>query len=356
MRLSHLIISALTFSAPMWSDVALLLDWPCTDFQNEKVPEGEDPSNTVTWMALLNKKLGEHGHHLVVCDLSEASIQQLRSPSTVAIIFNNCTPSWVGRNMSKLLSTINAKKILVTWEPPTVLPTLHNHDFWKAFDVVLTWDSSHLEDNRVFQFSYPSLVPLREPNPPFSKRRLLTQVSANKQYNGPDELYSLRRSINEYFNAHPECDFTFYGHGWSPVVYRSYGGSVHDKIATLQNFRFSICFENTKRVTGYITEKIFDCLGAGCVPVYYGACDISRYIPKGCYIEWERFGSIEKLYDYLKNMKEEEYLEYVKNIRAFLASNEAKQFTNQALAQKLWTVIDPVIRKEIEKETAARKT
>lgn len=347
MRIVPLILSALTLWVPIWCDVALLLDFP-TNFSEEKVPDGDDLSNTVSWMALLNKKIEAHGQHLFVCDLSDAGIQRLLDPSTVAIIFNNTTPSWMGRDMRQLLPTLKAKTVLITWEPPTYLPTLHDHEFWKEFDVVLTWDSSHLVDQKVLHFRYPCAIPVREPTPPFPQRRLLTQVSANKQFWGPDEIYSLRRNINEYFDAHPECDFTFYGYGWGHSHHRAWGGAIQDKIGTLQNFRFSICFENTRNATGYVTEKIFDCFGAGCIPVYYGACDISKYIPKGCYIDWQQFGSIEKLYDYLKDVKEEEYLEYLKNIRAFLASEEAKQFTNKVLTEKIWALI--------EKEVAARKT
>ena len=352
MRTIYLCAFWLVAVAPGFCDVGLLQDWPYPNFKAEAVPDKEDPSNTVSWMAFLNKKLEKCGHHLVPCNLSAAGIERLRSPAMDAIIFNNCTPSWMDLDMVSLLSTIKAKKILITWEPPTVLLTLHDHEFWKNFDAVLTWDTSHLEDQRVFQFSYPSAIPMRDPSPPFLKRRLLTQISANKQFNGPDELYSFRRKINEYFDAHPECDFTFYGHGWNSSAHRSFGGSIGDKIATLQNFRFSICFENTKDATGYITEKIFDCFSAGCVPVYYGAKDISAYIPEGCFIRWERFGSIEKLYDSLKSVPEEEYLEYIKNIRSFLASEEAKKFTNKALFQKLWPLIEPAI----QQKNAARKT
>jgi alpha(1,3/1,4) fucosyltransferase len=325
-------------------DVGLLMDWPCSNFQTEIVPDGDDCSNTVSWMAFLNKELEKQGGRLVLCSLSDAGIKQLHSPSMDAILFNNCTPSWMGRDMVSLLSTIKAKKILLTWEPPTVIPTLHDREFWKNFDVVLTWDASRLESGKVILFSYPSAIPMREPVPPFSKRRLLTQISANKQFEGPNELYSSRRKINEYFDAHQECDYTFYGGGWDRTVHKAFGGSIDDKIATLQNFRFSICFENTKDTTGYITEKIFDCFGAGCVPVYYGAKDISSYIPEGCYIRWERFGSIEKLYDYLKNVSEEEFNGYIKNIKSFLASEAARPFTNKALSHELWTLIKPTIR------------
>ena len=348
MKLKSLLVFCCAFFSLLRCDVALLLDWPCPNFSSEQVPDGDDPSNKTSWMAWLNKELEKHGHRLILIDLSAPGMQKLFDPSIVAVLFNNCTPIWGGRDMVSVLQALKAKKILITWEPPTVLPTLHDRNFWKNFDAVLTWDASRLESQQIIQFSYPNLVPMQETMPSFSERRLLTQVSMNKMFLGPNELYSLRQKVNGYFDAHPECDFTFYGYGWDQSTHRAYGGPVEDKIGVLQKFRFSICFENTKDASGYVTEKILDCFGAGCVPVYYGAKDISSYIPEGCYIRWERFGSIEPLYDYLKNMSEEEFLGYQGNIRKFLASKEAKLFTNRALAQKLLAVIAP--------KNAARKT
>ena len=42
-----------------------------------------------------------------------------------------------------------------------------------------------------------------------------------------------------------------------------------DKIAYLQQFRFNLCPENSNN-KGYVTEKIFDAIKAGCVPIYWG--------------------------------------------------------------------------------------
>ena len=42
-----------------------------------------------------------------------------------------------------------------------------------------------------------------------------------------------------------------------------------DKIAYLRQFRFNLCPENTNN-WGYVTEKIFEAIKAGCVPIYWG--------------------------------------------------------------------------------------
>ena len=45
-----------------------------------------------------------------------------------------------------------------------------------------------------------------------------------------------------------------------------------DKIAYLQQFLFNICAENAA-VKGYVTEKLFEAIEAGTIPIYWGAAD-----------------------------------------------------------------------------------
>lgn len=44
-----------------------------------------------------------------------------------------------------------------------------------------------------------------------------------------------------------------------------------NKAEFLKQYRFFICPENTS-VEGYVTEKLFHCIGSGCIPIYWGAC------------------------------------------------------------------------------------
>ena len=42
-----------------------------------------------------------------------------------------------------------------------------------------------------------------------------------------------------------------------------------DKITYLRQFRFNLCPENSNN-RGYVTEKIFEAIKAGCIPIYWG--------------------------------------------------------------------------------------
>ena len=84
-----------------------------------------------------------------------------------------------------------------------------------------------------------------------------------------------------------------------------------------------------KSSNGYITEKIFDCFFAGCVPVYWGAEDITDYIPKDIFIDFRKFKDFEQLDNYLRNIDEETY-------RSMIAKTE--EFLNSEMFGKLFSV------------------
>jgi hypothetical protein len=56
------------------------------------------------------------------------------------------------------------------------------------------------------------------------------------------------------------------------------GGNVAAKMDTLRHHLFSLAFENSN-VRGYVTEKYYQSLAAGSVPVYYGAPNIRDFSP-----------------------------------------------------------------------------
>jgi hypothetical protein len=196
---------------------------------------------------------------------------------------------------------------------------------------------------------------------PFQDKKLCTLIGSYKISGHPKELYSERIKVIEFFEKLNTADFDFYGGcRWWPwvKVYKNYRGLVPasgytvqademkaqnaiDKIKCLRNYRFCFCYENTKDVDGYISEKIFDCLKAGCVPIYWGARNIEKYIPKGCYIKREEFATMEQLYNYIKNMPEQEYQQYIDNIKAYLKSDQVKLFSVENFVDTLMRVIIP---------------
>ena len=218
------------------------------------------------------------------------------------------------------------KKILFLWEPPSVIPenyVLENH---RDFSKVYTWHDGLVDNQKYFKFYYPVIRPMITDIPNYHSKELCTLIACNKESHFPGELYSERRNLIQFYENTPHNDFTLYGKWWPPSL-RNYAGPIDKKVDTLKHFRFCYAYENIRNVPGYITEKIFDCFQAGTVPIYWGAPNISSYIPKNCYISREDFPNDTALHSYIKNMDEMTYQEYQENIRRYLESSQAQLYS-----------------------------
>jgi len=135
-----------------------------------------------------------------------------------------------------------------------------------------------------------------------------------------NQLHDRRLEMIEVLLDEP--GFELWGGGWTdtsnlPRDFRNqianrltgkYKGQLNyeDKLNILQNYRFCFCIENY-RLPGYITEKIFDALVAGSVPVYLGAPDVSEFVDSRVFVDANEFGSPSDLINYLRQMSDEEY-------------------------------------------------
>lgn len=216
------------------------------------------------------------------------------------------------------------KLVLFVWEPETL-----SKDYYDSFSKVYTWDDTLVDGKKFFRFYYPHLLPMEEGLPSFRERKLCTLISRNWQPH--------RMQILSFFETKSKGEFEFYG--WrapqnylhSAMYKGPIGGSYagEDKISVLKQYRFCFCFENSVNLKGYITEKIFSCFSAGCIPIYWGATNIEEYIPKNCFIDYRNFHANEELYQFLKTMPEKVYETYLDSIRHFLKSEKAQLFSPQ---------------------------
>jgi hypothetical protein len=116
--------------------------------------------------------------------------------------------------------------------------------------------------------------------------------------------------------------------------YNNYKGPVSNKIKTLSNYTFAITFENTD-YAGYITEKIFDALLVGTIPLYCGGGGyLKEMIPYDCYIDCCNQNP-ETIYLFIKYMSQEEIEHYRVAAIEFLESSFADRFTWKYLAQNI---------------------
>ena len=225
------------------------------------------------------------------------------------------------------------KLVLFIWEPQN-FPL----EFYDTYSKVYTWDDSLVDNIKFFRFNYPYLMPFNGNSLRFEEKKLCTLVVGN--------WTQQRLNILKFFEANQPEGLDCYGRRppelentsmWKGAISGLHSGN--EKISTLQNYRFCVCFENTIGSHGYITEKIFSCFAAGCVPIYWGAANISDYIPKTCFIDYRDFRDNEALYKFISTMSQEVYQEYVEEIAKYLKSQQALLFSPQFFDNLIYEAI-----------------
>lgn len=232
------------------------------------------------------------------------------------------------------------KNILIATEPPLVNPFNYMKIFHRFFLKIYTWNDKLVDNKKYFKIRLPKYsIGMNTKPKKFKDKKFLILINANKLPFYPfkllssfgRELYSERVKAIEFFEEKISDKFFLYGRGWNKPKkynlketllgfkrYSTYKGEIDNKIELLSNFKYCICFENITNIEGFITEKIFDCFKAKCVPIYWGATNIESYIPKGCFIDFREFNDYKKLLSYLESIDEIKYNTYIQNIENLL--------------------------------------
>lgn len=245
---------------------------------------------------------------------------------------------WVFWNMGGRLKDFDLsrmpkeKLVLFIWEPPTVQSSLYTPEVQALFGKIFTWDDDLVDNQKFFKFNYPVLKKRIEEIPGFDEKKLCVMINTHLKDKHPKALYGERESAARFFED-KEGEFDLYGRFWNKEEFKNWKGTVKSKAQTLAKYKFCICYENMRDVKGYITEKIFDCFMAGCVPIYWGASNIGDYVPADCFIDRRRFVNMEELYDFMKRMSSEEYEQYLDQAAQFLKSEKALGFSRDAFVK-----------------------
>lgn len=227
------------------------------------------------------------------------------------------------------------KVLLFIFETLLLHPRDHNKFYHSYYSNIFTWNDDFVDNKTYFRILAPwnsnwyQISDLSE----FEDRKLSVFVGNLHGLRHPCANYSERVRVIDFFEQQAGEDFDFYGtHLPGRTHYKNYKGAIEGgpepvgfihKVHVLKNYKFDFCYENTKNVNGFISERIYQSLSAGCIPIYSGAKNIGKYIPKNCFIALNDFDSYEDLYSFIKNMSKEDYEIYRKNIREFLASEAA---------------------------------
>lgn len=101
-----------------------------------------------------------------------------------------------------------------------------------------------------------------------------------------------------------------YGEGWPDQISleQSRGsGWRRRKLEILENYHFNLCFENTN-IDYYCSEKIWDSINAGCLPIYYGKNNkIYEEFPKNSFIDYAELKTPAELFEYVEKIDDDEF-------------------------------------------------
>ncbi len=173
---------------------------------------------------------------------------------------------------------------------------------------------------------YADLYPAREERiVPAKDRQGICIIASNKYKRHPDSQLCFRLALVKGLaaNAAVRDEFSIYGRHWLNAVgvlrgmipkllaahvplidkvllrcerrlpwnrglRRNCRGVIESKGEVLARRRFNIVAENTFW-DGYVSEKIFDALQFGCIPVYFGAPNVKEYVPPNLFIDGRAF-------------------------------------------------------------------
>lgn len=165
------------------------------------------------------------------------------------------------------------------------------------------------------------------------KKQWISIITTKKFLLPLKDLYAFRMQGIIFFSQNN--NFKLFGKGWNIQNNLSLEEKsaisilnpieVDNKFIILSEHTFCICFENCS-YPGYITEKIFDCFISSNIPIYYGAPDISVYIPEGTFIDMRKFNNFNDLNEFINGLSFNEIMTYFDNISNFLNSESFKKF------------------------------
>jgi len=242
-------------------------------------------------------------------------------------------------NKKALTQKRSPKNILIVRESPIINKDNDKNYYLKKFNLIITWNRTLCDQKKIFWAGYGNCSELRIKDPLEiykKKKKDLCIINSKKYSNSNNELYKEREKAIDFFNK-SDLSFDLFGYGWDKRQFKgilkpfnrvsfarnflyqpnpSYKGTVKSKEDILSKYKYSLCFENCIK-TGYITEKIFDSMFSGCIPIYLGCPNIENEIGKDTFIDVRDFSSYKELYKYLIKMPKKEYLFKINKIISF---------------------------------------
>lgn len=323
--------------------INVFIDPPSAHFENDEL------------FNLSNKSLNRDGTLLPFHRIKEALRQHGVELHTADLLINNKINAqrnlyWTMGIMNNYQHLASRKDVelcgAILFEPPLVAPHMYTQlpSLTKYFSTVYVhnthgdgYDITGVDQHKLRQLYWPQ--PYNYINESAwaetNRSRKLVVIAGNHNPLGrKPEFYSTRIEAIAHLSKYDAVDL--YGRGWTRWLSRqalwmpywlnlrsilnTYRGTCESKTEVLKNYHFCLCFENFP-MSGYVTEKIFDCLYSGTIPIYLGAPDIKTLIPEDCYIQVDQNCNWGNLYKQLSKFHDSDILRMKVAGRQFIESD-----------------------------------
>ena len=175
-------------------------------------------------------------------------------------------------------------RIITYWEPLLIknyinyFPFIHRFDFNNGFDMNVIKNNVNMD-------------------------RRICIVLERRDYSSQYNINGINLKSQDYlrwkYASHLGKRLYCYGKSWEPynnvINYCEAKNRFLDEesvIDIMEKYTFALIIENCNAV-GYVSEKIYDALTVGCIPLYYGNNTELLGIPKDCYIDLTTIDPIE---------------------------------------------------------------
>lgn len=276
--------------------------------------------------------------------------------------------------------------ILIRIEPKSVFPAQYRKRITDKYGLIISVGYKELDEGKYFFVGYPySYLP--NPNAQFTKgtsarqiiesndfeelfklknwlnrKILISLVASNKVSATKKNNYSLRRNLACSFS---KSTLNVYGDLWSPNIlkkidhrirvavhalrnrtipnpfsiygslfkrYKTFAGQIDDKQSYVKNSKFSLVVENSNET---VTEKLFDALINGSIPIYYGPELNDMGIP-GYKISLIGANQTKFIEDKVAKISDQEVSDYLNEIKSFLKSSSFLDYwTEESVYKKI---------------------
>ncbi|CAN0117222.1 unnamed protein product, partial [Ectocarpus fasciculatus] len=215
-----------------------------------------------------------------------------------------------------------ADYVYANLEPTTykvVQPLLRDKEFMSKFDLSMTYERN-------------SDVPLGYVGSSSTSRYFKAPKASFKQKDGFGSPDAIAAFVSNCKAAGATHRLAYMEELMKHVTVHSFGHCLHNreepqlvpgggatnrqenKVAVLGRYKFLLAFENNNQLRDYVTEKVYNGLQSGTLPVYWGAENVEDFVPKGSVVKASDFSSPAELGMHLKMLaaNEEAYEAYFK--------------------------------------------